>query len=114
MARRNPAAGRFCQFSDLSPVEFYGFAVAGAEPAFGVARAARADGCLPYTILLEFFGEARPSAKLNYTRVADLKTTEQVSVYSETVGSYIRISAIVLRASHAESVAQAVQLFGID
>jgi hypothetical protein len=43
-----------------------------------------------------------------------LQTTEQVSIVPETVSSYVRISPIVLCTGNAESVAQTVELLGID
>src|SRR5208337_1545222 len=68
----------------------------------------------PVALLLQVLGHARPLAQLDHDRVFDREPAEAMPVGSQGVGEHVGIAAIVLGAGDGESIAEAVELFGVD
>src|SRR5271166_322171 len=68
----------------------------------------------PVAFLLQVLGHARPLAQLDHDRVFDREPVEAMTVGSQRVGEHVGIAAIVLGAGDGESIAEAVELFGVD
>jgi hypothetical protein len=67
-----------------------------------------------HALVLEFLGQARPLAQLDHAGVADLQRTEQVRVGAQPGGGDPGVAPVVLGAGHAEAIAQAIELLGVD
>ena len=68
----------------------------------------------PVAFLLQVLDHAGPLAQLDHDRVFDREPAEAMPVGSQGVGEHVGIAAVVLGAGDGESIAEAVELLGVD